>query len=295
MQSSPSAGAARASARSTGFAFLALAALGACSTNTGYAPSPAPARSGTPTAADTSRPAPAPGGIRRWATGDNRFVVVQADTLLLLYPQGTQSQVIHRQASLQVQLRDQSGGGMQLTVRLDSLRSIEIPRDSLVLGDGLLWTGDVDSLGRVATLQPLRPVPLVEQLLRPALAALLFPLPADGLREGRTWRDSTGAQRKLLTIDVTEHAVTDYVAGEASGGVSVTATGSLTAAGSGPAFGQTLELAATGQRRQYYTVKSAGKLESASGRDSLAVEVSIPAVGQTVPATRIATFQIGPK
>lgn len=274
---------------------IVIAALAACSTGTGYAPAPAAPRPGQPGAVDSTRPEPAPGGIRRWAPSEKRFIVVQADTLLLRYPQGTQSQVIHRQASLQVALRDHASGGMQLTVRLDSLRAMEIARDSLVIGDGLLWTADVDASGRVGTLQPLRPAPLVEQLLRPALAALVFPIPADGLRDGASWGDSTTSPRKLLTVDVIEHAVMRYTAAGASGGVQVSATGALTASGSGAAFGQTLEIAATGQRQQQWVVRTPGVMESAMGRDSLAVEVAIPAVGQTVPATRIATFQIGPR
>ncbi len=274
---------------------ILLALLAACSTGTGYAPPRPAARPGNGTPADSARKEPAPGGIRRWAAHEQRYDVIQADTLVLRYPQGNQTQVIHRMATLQVQLRDLQGGATQLSVRLDSLRAMEIPRDSLIIGDGLLWTAEIDPSGRVGPFIPLRPAPLVEQLMRPALAALVFPIPPDGLRDGAVWDDSTAADRKLLTVDVTEHAVTRYSAAASPGGISVTATAALKASGSGAAFGQTLEISATGNRQQQHLLRNPGILQSATGRDSLDVAISIPAVGQTVPATRIAAFQLAPR
>lgn len=268
----------------------ALAALGGCAAGAAPATRPA-ARPAAAPGAPTADPAEVKAAaIPRYVAADERYLVTQADSLTLSYPSGTQRQILQHQSALRLVLREAPAGGFTVSIRLDSVRAVELPRDSLLAGDGLLWTGRLGADGRLGALTASKPVPLAEQLVRPALAALFLPLPEGGVRPGAAWRDSVVQPRRLLNLDVQETAVTDRSALPALDGVRVTGSAALTAAGKGAAFGQELELAAAGVRREAHELVLPGVVATATRRDSLAVEVSVPSVGQTVPATRISTL-----
>lgn len=287
------------------------AALAACATRPSPTPSPPPAPAPGP-GPGGAPPAPAPrgGGAFYRPTPGLAYAYQRRDSLTLELPGGaTQVQQFNRTAYLTVTIAEGSGAGRggggaaaggeaggvyQATIRLDSLRQDPggtVPPDSLLRAEGTTWTGSLTPRGHLGALQADRPGAVADQM-EASLAALFPALPAQGLQPGATWTDTTERKLKADAFDATERAVTTYRAVKADGGV-ITIEGATTfqRSGTGGQAAQPMEMVAQGVRRGVYRFASDGAVVSGEGADSAEMTITIPAVGQTVPVSRRATWK----
>ena len=266
--------------------------LGACLVAACSTGSPEPTTAPAP-----SRPAPSGGGaapkpatpsgieVARLAPGDLRFQVTRHDSLTLLYPTGSQSQVLDRTAWLRVLLTSDNA----VTIVLDSLRSTGgLSPDSLRALDGLLWNGAIER-GRLGALRPSRTSSLAEQLALPLAQELVPALPVTGVKAGATWRDSTTRAQHVVGAELPMTAVTEFTVRDAASRKELELVGAarLAAKGTSAQFGQPIDITASGTRQRTWRLSSTGQLSGVEGSDSLAMALDVPSVGQTVPATQV--------
>lgn len=266
-------------------AWVVAACSSAPTPRTAPGPTSAPAAGSVP-----PKPGTAPAGmvVARLGTGDLRFLLARHDSLTLQYPTGSQMQVLNREAWVRLLLTSADG----ITIVLDSLRtSAGVPLDSLRALDGLVWTGTLER-GRVVTLTPSRAAALAEQLALPLVTDLLPALPADGVKGGSAWRDSTVGAQRVAGAQLPMTTVTEYQVREATGlrELEVRGTSQLSAKGTSAQFGQTIDIVASGTRQHLWRLTSTGQLAGTQGSDSLALSLDVPSVGQTVPATQLGRF-----
>jgi hypothetical protein len=276
---------------------LALAMVTGCGGGSVTTASPAPAPA--PDRGQPSAPAPegAKGLVYRPAPA-TAYRLERHDSLTLQYPGGaSQQQVRDRIAFLHVTIGEASAGGSYpLTIVLDSLQAREngMQVDSAALARGTRWTGTLSADGVLSQLQADKAGSLPDELS--GRLRLLFPrLPADGVREGMEWTDSSEYRLVADAFPGTEKAITTYRAAESSGSrkaVTLESTGSYARTGTRLQSDQPLQMAATGARHGVHQLGSDGILIAAQGNDSGDMTITVPSVGQTVPVKQSGSFTI---
>jgi hypothetical protein len=225
------------------------------------------------------------------------YVFHRLDSLTLHLPGGAvQQQLLDRTAYLHVTLAE-AGGSYRATIVLDSLHAIAsavaVPEDSLAPARGTRWTATVGPDGRLSKIVADRSTTLGDQLTNQL--RLLFPtLPSGGARAGAAWTDDAEFPLKADAFDATEQARTSYrAADDGSGnGLKIESTGTYTRAGKGKRFDQQMEMTASGKRQSVHRLGQNGTLAAADGSESGDMTITVPAVGQTVPVTQSARYEI---
>lgn len=232
--------------------------------------------------------------VARYAPGESRYAIDRVDTLTVQYPNSVQTQVVERSAWVRLSI----GPGLssaQVIVTVDSVRAGTLSRDSLKLGDGSRWVGQLVD-GRVLTgLAPSEPNPIAEQLVGSSLAELLMPLPAGGARGGFSWRDTVLVAERVAGAEVPVTAVRDVngdVVSQPTEALRLGSVATLEGKGTSKRFGGDIGVDLKGTRYRSRQITQAGNLLSVEGRDSLALTFDVPSVGQTVPATQIGHVSI---
>ncbi len=285
-------------------ALLAAALLAACggASTTGNAPTPAP----TPNPGDAGAPAPTTPGhgaaVTYQPVRSAAYRLERHDSLSLQYPGGaTQEQARDRIAFLHVTIEESAAQGpYQVTIVLDSLQALEngtpASPDSLAAARGTRWTGSLSSTGGLSALTPDRTGSFPDELT--GRLRLLFPaLPAEGVRAGMEWTDTTQYRLTADAFPGSERATITYraSANEAPGmrkGITLESSGSYDRTGTRLQADQELQMAAMGTRRGAHQLGLDGILISAQGNESGDMTITVPTVGQTVPVKQSGSYSV---
>ena len=285
-----------------GTALLAALGVAACASGTQAGPS----RPGPVTAPDEpAAVAPSEGRGREItyaAIPRSRYRLQRFDTVLVQLPDSsTQSQIFGRTAWLTVETAE-ADGGFDATIVLDSLEvsgmNVQDAAAALDSARGTRWTGRVGPDGRLSRLSADRSSLVGDQA--GAMLQLLFPiLPGDGIRASAAWTDSSDVKTKVDMFDVQERAVTQYLAMSPSvrgrgTALPIQADASFSQEGSTSQRGQDLSIESNGTRRFVYYLGLDGVPAGLEGSEKSDVTIMVPAVGQSMHATRQAAVRITP-
>jgi hypothetical protein len=290
--------------RTNSIAFLAAASmLAGCASGTGSAggtegPAPKPI--------DPDAPPPAEGGrgpAVSYRPVQRKFYRLEhRDSLVLQYPGGaSQTQARDRIAFLRLTLAGApEQGTYRISITLDSLEALEsgtpVPADSVAAARGTVWSGTLSSVGTLSPLQADRSGTLTDELA--GHLRLLFPvLPQGGVREGMQWTDSTQYPLVADAFTGTEQSVTVYRAADKENvqgaqAIPLETSGKYRRSGKRVQGEQELQVTASGTRTGVHRLGLDGVLVSAQGTDTGQMEISVPALGQTVPITRSSTYAV---
>jgi len=228
-----------------------------------------------------------------------RFVLVRTDSTTVVMPNGgEQGQVFSRTLFLTMSARPGSAGQV-ITFLIDSVQTDEIgllPMASVDSLRGVRWSGLLSPQGRLGPLTADRSTLLGTQL-GGQLRQLLPFLPAAGVRTGDAWSDSTSDTVQVNAFGGRDSGTVRYRAvarDVVSEPVSllVTAERNATVTGSAAQGGQTLTLSGTDSAAIVYTLSAPGRLQAVEGSDLSLLTITIPSMGQTLPATQRARYTL---
>jgi hypothetical protein len=228
-----------------------------------------------------------------------RFALARTDSTTVVMPNGgEQGQVFSRTLFLSVTARP-SAAGQTITFLIDSVQADEIgllPMASVDSLRGVRWSGLLSSGGRLGPLTADHPTLLGTQL-DGQLRQLIPYLPPAGVRAGDAWSDSTSDTVQVSAFGGRDSGTVHYTAagqdalpGPAT--LQVTAERSATVMGSAVQGGETLTLAGADSGRIVYTLSAPGRLQVIEGSDLSVLTITIPAMGQTLPATQRTRFTL---
>jgi hypothetical protein len=260
----------------------------------------------SPTPIDPNAPPPPEGGrgpaLSYSPVQGAAYRLEHRDSLVLQYPGGaSQTQARDRIAFLHLTLAGApEQGTYEVTLTLDSLQALEsgtpVPADSVTAARGTVWSGTLSSVGTLSPLKADRSGTLTDELA--GHLRLLFPaLPQGGVREGMQWTDSTQYPLVSDAFSGTESSVTVYRAAdkqEADGRdvIPLETNSKYSRSGKRVQGDQELEMTASGTRTGVHRLGANGVLVSAQGTDTGEMNISVPALGQTVPITRSSTYAV---
>jgi hypothetical protein len=264
---------------------------------------PAPEPVGSPTAPPAEGEGRGP-AITYRPVRNAAYAMVRHDSLSLQYPDGaTQTQVRDRTAYLHLTVGEAGApDAYSVIIVLDSLEAVEngapVPLDSVATSRGTRWTGTLTRSGELSALTADRSSTLGDEV--GSRLRLLFPsLPAGGAREGLTWTDTTQYQVVADAFQGSEQAVITYratePASESSGSQKVIAlqgAGSYTRSGTRLQADQELQMTASGSRQSLHRLGLDGVLISGQGKEAGKMEISVPALGQTVPVVQAGSWML---
>lgn len=273
-------------------AFLAALLGVACSSGSGGPAAPKPT-------IDPVRP-PATTAVFRLALDPvAHFVLARTDSTTVVMPNGgEQGQVFSRTLFLTMTARPGTAG-QAIEFVIDSVRTDEIgllPMASVDSLRGTRWSGLLSPNGRLGQLTASRPTLLGIQL-GGQLRQLIPFLPAAGVRAGDTWSDSTSDTVQVNAFGGRDSGTVRYTAAAqelppAPAALVITADRHATVTGSATQGGGTLTLAGTDSATIVYTLTAPGRPTAVEGSDLSLLTITVPAMGQTLPATQRARFTL---
>jgi hypothetical protein len=188
--------------------------------------------------------------------------------------------------------------------------SAEIALDSLALdrpnallqplvdsARGTHWQGLLRRTGRLDSLTASKPSVFGEQV-RAMLQRLLPVVPDSGAGPGDRWQESDTMPYQIMAgFEATEERVAEFRAGkwEDEGGrrvlvIQSSMTYSVTGSGSG--FGQEIRFEGSGVALGTHHIAPSGILIHAQVTDSVKMTLTVPAVGQSVPAVVVTSYSL---
>jgi hypothetical protein len=232
----------------------------------------------------------------RTGAGISHYAFTRRDSVVATMPSGEeQVQILARTAYLTLTWVA-ADSGTRITTTIDSLvadSGLTLPMVALDSARGTRWTALRPVAGGLSGIAGNRNSLLGDQV-RDQLV-LLFPrLPADGLRPGARWTDSTEAPARVSAFEAQEISLTNSEAGQQlpSGAVPIQVTVSRSATGEATQFGQPMAVQATGSDTLDYQFGSDGKIFEVSGRRWTSLVVELSSIGQKVPANEISSVSM---
>ena len=218
-----------------------------------------------------------------------RYAFHRRDSVEVTMPSGeTQQQLLGRQAWLTLTWIA-ADSGTRLTAVVDSIR----PDSGFVAAEFTLdsawsarWAGLRGPDGRVQ-MGPGSSPSLTAGLIRDELGLLFPPLPPGGVLPGQGWLATDSGEARVSAFPATEQVQVSAAAGDTltpAGALPLTVVRTRTAGGTGTQFGQPMEVRATGVDSLTYALLADGRVASVEGRRTTDVVVTLPSVGQSVPA-----------
>jgi hypothetical protein len=282
---------------------LLLLLAGCASGGSGAPARPQPARPAPKPNIDPGRLVPEPDLVvayPRAGGGLNRYALTRRDSVVITMPTGeTQTQLSARTAFVTLTWIA-TDSATQLTATVDSLQpdsgfGLTLAQDS---ARGLRLTGQRDRFGRVSSLEATVRSTAGDQL-RDEITLLFPPLPEGGARAGAVWSDTTVGEARVTAFESTETAVVEATAGAVvalpgtgAAGLEIEAVRHRSAQGEITQFDQPMQLESTGLDSLNYLVAPDGRVFSAEGRRRTDVLVTLPAIGQSVPARELTAFRM---
>jgi hypothetical protein len=278
---------------------LLLGAACASGSPANSSPTPAPSGPSSPRPSiDPARTDPAfKPGLQYPRTGGGilRYALRRRDSVTATMPSGeTQLQILGRVAYLTLTWVA-ADTGTRITAVVDSIRA----DSGLLIASGLLdsargarWAGTRSPEGRLrldpGTSPSLAAAQVQDELL------LLFPaLPPEGAVPGGRWIDSTTGPGRVSAFSAAESV---YVQGvvdtlpSATGALPLTLVRTRRAGGEVVQFGQPISVRATGTDTLAYQLAADGRILRVHGRRWTDLVVSLPSIGQSVPARESSTL-----
>lgn len=260
---------------------------------------PAPAPPATPRpSVDPVRTTPAPPVALRYPRsggGIVRYAFHRRDSLTATMPSGeTQVQQLARTAYLTLTLVH-ADSGSRITAVVDSVRPDSGFAFAALLLDSARaarWTAWRDTAGHTRVDAGTSPS-LAASQIRDELQLLFPPLPPQGALPGARWTDSTTMDGRVSAFAATEVVHSQLAAGTAlsvAGAVPVEVLRSRAASGTGTQFGQPISVAGTGADSLAYQLFPDGRVVQVEGRRWTDLVVSLPTIGQSVPARESSTL-----
>jgi hypothetical protein len=276
---------------------LLLAACSSKSAGPGQPGTPTP-QPGNPTNGTPTTPGVS--GITYQPVRDAGYALVRHDSLTLQLPGGAnQLQLIDRTAYLHLSLAPDTNGYL-VTIVLDSMQAavggVPASPDSIIPARGTRWTATLKPDGELSALKADRSTTLGDQI--GSNLRLLFPsLPAEGVRPGMEWTDTTDVPLRADAFDAVEHSMTKYRSSDsddprARKAVKLEGSATYQRTGKGTQYNQQLEMTASGSRSVVYYLNPEGTLASGRGSDTGDLTITVPAVGQTVPVKQSGSYTI---
>jgi hypothetical protein len=256
------------------------------------APGPSPGPSTPAPAIDPVRNTPTPEALVTYPRGGGglaRYAFARLDSVRAAMPTGEeQVQVLSRTAFVTLAWVA-ADTGTRISLAIDSVTgdggstSVQAVLDS---ARGARWTALRHANG-LLTVTAGGPRSLVGDQVRDELQ-LLFPiLPVGGVAAGQTWSDTATTPVRVTAFDASEVAqITSHAepSGSVGGGLDLAVVRNRTASGEGSQFGQPISIQATGTDTLAYQMAGDGRVLRVQGVRLTDLVVSLPSVGQSVPA-----------
>jgi hypothetical protein len=228
-----------------------------------------------------------------------RYALARTDSTTVVMPNGgEQGQVFSRTIFLTMTARTERGG-QALVILIDSVHADEIgllPMASVDSLRGTRWSGWMSPEGRLGRLTADRATLLGTQLGGQFRQLIPF-VPAAGVHAGDSWSDSTSDTVQVNAFGGRDSGTVHYTAaaGEAPPApatLRVTADRRATVTGSALQGGQTLLLTGADSAAIVYTLSAAGRLTAVEGSELSLLSITVPSMGQTLPARQRASFTL---
>lgn len=264
-----------------------------------------PGSPGQPAAEAPGPEANAPSATRRDAVvygpvSQGRYRLDSRDSIAMEMPDGSfQRTVTVKMAFLSLTLRPR-GRDFTAEIGLDSL-ALDRPNAMLQpLVDsarGTRWQGILRRTGRLDSLTASKPSVFGEQV-RAMLQRLLPIVPDSGAGPGDRWQERDTMPYQIMAgFEATEERVADFRAGkweQANGRRVMVIQSSMnyTVTGSGSGFGQEIHFEGSGSAQGTHHIAPAGILIEARVSDSVRMTLTVPAVGQSVPAVVVTSYSL---
>ncbi|HEU4697757.1 MAG TPA: hypothetical protein VFS40_01105 [Gemmatimonadales bacterium] len=297
----------------TAAATLALAGLGSVLAGCGGATSGG-AESPAPASGQAAGAAAAPGvttsntgrgsAFLYHAVPATRYAVQRHDSVAFQLPGGqSSSQLLDRTMYFTLALTDGQPGdsGYRVAIALDSIRSgaTGLAAQVFQMAEGTHWTAALSRTGKLSGLTADKTNEAVAQI-GSTLATYFFPaLPAGGAKAEAQWTRRDTTQVQAASFSLQEATTGTYVASaapETAGRktLRITADVAVAQTGTGQMSGQPVQVQGSGNRHQEHLLDVDGRLLQATGRDSVAMTYTVPAMGQSVPAVQVGSFTLTP-
>ena len=293
------------SARVAAASILAACATGAPATQPGTPPAASPTPTApTPIAAPPSVTVPAP-MTTRLAPQHGRFLAHQIVEITNDYEGLPPRQVIGYRSWFTATVRDTTDAGRRLATIfvVDSIVADSgvflPPTMNLAAARGLTVTGWVTPTGE------LQDAVFSDSGVVQSLSLLLgwfrrfFPnLPADGVQPGREWSDTLtttepgGAATVVRTTELRARAAAAWERRPEGEALRLDAAETYQFTGSGDGGGQPLELRGTGVRAGTDYIAADGRYLGGTGRDSVALTITLLQQGITIPQRQLGTLSV---
>lgn len=247
----------------------------------------------------------APSSTRRDAVvygpvSQGRYRLDSRDSIAMEMPDGSfQRTVTVKMAFLSLTLRPH-GRDFTAEIGLDSL-ALDRPNPMLQpLVDsarGTRWQGVLRRTGRFDSLTASKPSVFGEQV-RAMLQRLLPIVPDSGAGPGDQWQEHDTMPYQIMAgFEATEERVADFRAGkweERNGRKVLVIQSSMnyTVTGSGSGFGQEIHFEGSGAALGTHHIAPSGILVQAQVTDSVKMTLTVPAVGQSVPAIVVTSYSL---
>jgi hypothetical protein len=190
--------------------------------------------------------------------------------------------------------------GLAATVILDSMmldRPNSMFQPLIDSAQGTQWMGNLSASGRFDSLVANHQSVFGEQI-RTMLSRLMPILPPGGAEPGKSWSDSVTVPFHLMAgFTAMEARRIEYRAGRSeevrgTRTLPIQSTISYQVSGSGSAMGPEIHMEGSGAASGTHRLSYSGRLLEASVTDSAGLTLTVPAAGQSVPATLIATYSL---
>jgi hypothetical protein len=266
---------------------LAVACSSSAPASRPPAPVPAPRPSLNPGRSEPAREA----AIRypRSGGGIQRYALARRDSVVATMPTGEEQMQVQGRTAFVTITWVAADSGTRITAQVDSLAGdsgLTTFEASLDSARGVRWTGlrlpdgtlSLQSGGRGS---------LIGDQVRDQVALLYPVLPPDGVRPGDAWSDSTTRPTRVSAFEANETAITFSRAlppAAGTGGLEVALVRNRNATGEGTQFGQPISVLANGTDTLTYQLAADGRVLQVEGYRITDVVVTLPSIGQTVPA-----------
>ncbi len=282
------------------FRSVALLLLGtACASGGGTSAPAGPAPAPAPGAGPMVTPTPTRDAIRypRTGAGISRYAFARRDSVVATMPSGETQQLVFGRTAYLTVTWIAADSGTRITATVDSLvPDSALNMASLAMLDsarGARWTGLRTRSGRLVNLTG-GITSLTSDQIRDQLQ-LLFPLlPDSGVRPGGRWTDSLQVPGRVGAFEANEAVTVLSEAASIAPGLPlpIQVLRQRTASGTGSQFGQELTVAGTGVDSLTYELSPEGRVLRAEGMRHTSVVVTLPAIGQTVPADETSVLRM---
>ena len=231
-----------------------------------------------------------------------RYRLDSRDSIAMEMPDGSLQRTVTVKASYLTISMLPRGEDFRVDILLDSIvldRPNSMLQPLVDSARGTRWQGIVRKTGRMDSVLANRPAVFGEQV-RAMLQRLLPIVPESGAGPGEHWQDQTSLPYQIMAgFEATESRVSNFRAGKwedlnGTRVLPIESSMTFTVTGSGSGFGQEIRFEGAGGAEGVHRMTASGVMVQAAITDSVQLNLSVPAVGQTVPTTVVTSYSLRP-